>query len=126
MKDEKQDKYKYFAFPNDLGDTLFYSYLKEFGVFPKGIGLEKIRTIFKAMCEDYLDGNIPPKDLSSMAASLVFSELSNGIPSSEPITRLIGEIADANVSQDGGPLVIKKELTDQLVKQFLATCQTPQ
>lgn len=113
------DKYKRFAFPNKLGDELFYYYLKEFGVFPKSIGLEKIKSIFKAMCEDYLDGNIPPEDLSSMAASLVFSELSDGIPDSEPCIGLIGEIADANTSQDGGPLVINKELTDQLVAQFL-------
>lgn len=114
------DKYKRFAFPNDLGDTLFYSYLKEFGVFPKSIGLEKIKTIFKAMSEDYLDANIPPEDLSSMAASLVFSELSDGIPDDEPFTGLIRKIADANTSQDGGPLVINKELTDQLVNQFLS------
>lgn len=119
MKDEKQDKYKRFRFPNNLGGELFYYYLKEFDVFPKSIGLEKIKAIFKAMSEDYLDGNIPPENLSSMAANLVFSELSDGIPDNEPTTILIGEIADANTSQDGDPLVINKELTDQLVEQFL-------
>lgn len=121
MKNEKIDKYKRFAFPNELGDTLFFSYLKEFGVFPKSIGLEKIKSIFTAMCEDYLDGNIPPERLSEMAGSLVFSELSDGIPDDEPFTRLAREIADANIARDGGPLVINKELTDQLVKQLLGS-----
>lgn len=120
FKIKYMDKYKRFKFPNELGDELFYYYLKEFDVFPRSIGLEKIKSIFTAMCEDYLDGNISPERLSEMAGSLVFSELADGVPDNEPFTGLIEEIADTNTSQDGGPLVINKELTNQLVKQFLS------